>query len=163
MRALAWSWRTALGAVGLALLGGVASCAQQTPTTPSGAISLIGSTTSFGFCAPSSYCTTRLEARADGALYVAESRNLPARQARISLSSAEWQGLVNALDETRLRALPAVVGCPDCADGGAETLTAVVNGRSTTVTFEYGRDLPGLEALLRRVRALRERAAPLAQ
>lgn len=141
------------------VLAGAWSCAQQSPSEPSGAVTLIGSNTSFGFCAPSAYCVTRLELRSDGALYVEESRSLAARQVRAALTAAEWQALVNTLDEARLRALPAVVGCPDCADGGAETLTAVVNGRTTTVTFEYGRDLPGLESLLQRVRVLRARLA----
>jgi hypothetical protein len=148
-----------LATLGLALL--LASCADQTPTTPSSSVSFIGSNTSFGFCAASAYCATRLELRADGALFVQESRALPARQARAALSAGEWQALVTALDEARLRALPSVVGCPDCADGGAETLTAVVDGRTTTVTFEYGRALPGLELLLARVRAQRERLASL--
>ena len=56
--------------------------------------------------------------------------------------------------------LAPVLGCPDCADGGAETLSATISGEHETVTFEYNARVEELEPLLGRMRTLAERLRP---
>ncbi|MBS2017877.1 MAG: hypothetical protein JST00_33680 [Deltaproteobacteria bacterium] len=55
-----------------------------------------------------------------------------------------------------ITALPPIVGCPDCADGGAEYLELQRGTKKVRVTFEAGASLPGLERLLELVRKERE-------
>lgn len=50
------------------------------------------------------------------------------------------------------KSLPEVIGCPDCADGGAEYVEITTNGEMKRVTFEYGKppkQLADLVAILR--------------
>lgn len=134
----------------------LASSACSSPSAPSAEPASFSSTVSFGFCLPSSYCTSRLELSAGRAVFTYESRERPPLRQSRELQPVEWRRLVAALDAPRLRALPSVIGCPDCADGGAESLTvAFANGQSTTVTFEYNEDVPGIEPLVAQVRAIR--------
>lgn len=136
--------------------GALLATACSSPSAPSAEPASFSSTVSFGFCLPSSYCTSRLELSADRVVFTYESRTRPPLVQSRELQPVEWRRLVAALDVARLRALPSVIGCPDCADGGAESLTVVfANGQSSTVTFEYNQDVPGLESLVAQVRAIR--------
>lgn len=139
----------------LVALVAVPTCGS--PSTASAQPVTFTSVVSFGFCAPSLYCTSRLELSEGRATLTYESQERAPRVHRRDLPPGEWQRLVTALDAARLRALPGRIGCPDCADGGAETLTvAFAEGPAASVTFEYGQDVAGLEAVQGRIRALRE-------
>lgn len=49
-----------------------------------------------------------------------------------------WSYLKEKLDIASFMALPTTIGCPDCADGGAEWIEIeLVNGDKHKVTFEY--------------------------
>ncbi len=134
----------------------LAMAACDSPVAPSGEPTSFESTVSFGLCPPSSYCSSRLEVSAGEAVLTRESRTQPPIVRRRALEPGEWRQLVAALDATQLRALPAVIGCPDCADGGAETLkVAFTTGSSTTVTFEHGQDVHGIESVVHQMRAIR--------
>jgi hypothetical protein len=89
------------------------------------------------------YCTTRLEQRISAAL-----------------APGEWQEIARLAADTNLTGLPPVIGCPDCADGGAESLTIVESGESRSVSFEYGAAIEQAQPLLDRVRALRTKMTP---
>jgi hypothetical protein len=124
-------------------------------TGPSDAVA-ITHTVSFGFCPPTAYCSSRLELAQGEAVLTHESRERAPVVQRRPLADAQWARLSEALDQTGLRALPDVVGCPDCADGGAESLkVAFGDGRSEEVTFEYGADVAGIEALVDVLREIR--------
>lgn len=139
----------------------LASCAA-TPVAPPAEIRQIVSTTSFGMCV--GYCTTRLEITEGQAVLVRQARgghgarqNLPDQRFTTELSASEWQEIAHFAARADLQSLPDVIGCPDCADGGAEALT--ING-GRTVTFDHGASVPAAQPLLDRVRALRERLMP---
>ncbi|GAM97458.1 hypothetical protein U91I_01084 [alpha proteobacterium U9-1i] len=141
----------------------VSACASAPASAPT-EVRQIVSTTSFGMCV--GYCTTRLEISEGQAVLIREARggrgapqNLPEQRFAAPLSAAEWQDIARLAASTNLQSLPDVIGCPDCADGGAETLT--INGAgSETVTFDHGATVPQAQPLLDRVRALRERLMP---
>jgi hypothetical protein len=61
------------------------------------------------------------------------------------------------VDRRQLEALPAVLGCPDCADAGAESLEVVATEWRKDVLFDYGAAVPALQPLLDKVRIVRRR------
>jgi hypothetical protein len=131
-------------------------------SSPSGpdAVTVIRATTSFGFCI--GYCKTTLEITSEELVYVEESLrgDLAPRRRTAPLSSSEWNALVAAVDRRTIEPLPETIGCPDCADGGAESLEVVGADWRKSVTFEHGARMPELQPLLDRVRMLRERFIP---
>lgn len=147
--------RFGLAAMALALAG----CASATPAPTE--VRQIVSTTSFGMCV--GYCTTRLEISEGQAVLIRDGRsgrgspNRPDQRFTQTLTQAEWQEFARLAARANLDALPETIGCPDCADGGAESLS--INGERT-VTFDFGASLTEAQPLLERVRALRQRMTP---
>jgi hypothetical protein len=112
------------------------------------------------------YCKTTLEISEKEAVLTREAwgrgagANLPKQRFAAPLSVQEWQDIAAAAAAAKIDALPERIGCPDCADGGAESLTIVGPGRNKTVTFDHGAALAEAQPLLDRVRALRTRMMP---
>ena len=73
------------------------------------------------------------------------------------LASGEWEALQSAVDWPTLEALDDVLGCPDCADGGAEWVRVLAEDRQMKVTFEYGATLASIQPLIDAVREIRGR------
>jgi hypothetical protein len=149
----------AAGFVALSL----AACAAYPAPAPD--VTRIVATTSFGMCV--GYCTTRLELSDGQAVLVREARggrgggaSQPAQRFSTPLTPDEWRELRRLAAAADFGALPDVVGCPDCADGGAEGLSVEGANGTESVAFEYGARLPPAQPLLDRVRALRQRLTP---
>ena len=143
----------------------VAACASAPTPEPARDVSQIVSTTSFGMCV--GYCTTRLEISQGRAVLIREARggrgapqNLPAQRFTTVLTPDEWDQIQALAANANLASLPDTIGCPDCADGGAESLAITREGQSRTVSFEFGSSVPQADPLLQRVRALRQRLTP---
>ncbi len=51
-----------------------------------------------------------------------------------------WSSLTESIDFEAFKELPEVIGCPDCADGGAEWIEITADGETHRVTFEYHND-----------------------
>ena len=77
-----------------------------------------------------------------------------------ALAPGEWREIARLAAGTRFNGLPPVIGCPDCADGGAESLTITNSDASRTISFDYNAPIAQAQPLLERVRALRERMTP---
>ena len=142
----------------------VAACASA-PAAPAGEVTRIVSTTSFGMCV--GYCTTRLEITEGQAVLIREARggrgapqNLPEQRYAAQLTPAEWQEIQRLASNVDFDALPDTVGCPDCADGGAEGLTVESPGSAESVSLEFRASIPQAQPLLERVRAIRDRLMP---
>lgn len=143
----------------------LAACASAPAQEPTRDVHQIVSTTSFGMCV--GYCTTRLEISPGRAVLIREARggrgapqNLPDQRYTAVLTPDEWNAIEQLAANTNLSALPDTIGCPDCADGGAESLTIAGEGAPRTVAFEFGAQIPQAAPLLERVRALRTRLTP---
>jgi hypothetical protein len=138
--------------VGLTL----AACGDD-PTGPTAGVAVIRSTTSFGMCL--GYCRSALEITADRTVYrLSDDRTqLPPLELTTATGTSEWQALSSAVNREELERLPGVIGCPDCADGGAESLEVVATTWSDSVAFEYRAQMPQLQPLLDQVRAIRDR------
>ena len=142
----------------------LAACASAPPPAPAN-IRQIVSTTSFGMCV--GYCTTRLEISPGRAVLIRQARggrgapqNLPDQRFAAVLSPDEWDEIERLAASTNLSGLPPVIGCPDCADGGAESLTIEGSAAPQSVSFEFGASIEQAGPLLERVRALRTRLTP---
>jgi hypothetical protein len=136
----------------------LAACDAQGPNGPTSVrATVIRSNTSFGFCL--GYCRSTLEITAEHATYrlIDDRRRQPTLERTVPISASEWHALESAVDRRRLEALATVIGCPDCADQGAESLEVVGEDWSRTITFEYRAALPPLQPLLDRVRDIRDR------
>jgi len=140
------------------------ACANA-PATSAAPITQIVSTTSFGMCV--GYCTTRLELSEGQAVLIREARGgrgapdgRPPQRYAAMLTPAEWAELSSLAGQTRLERLPDVIGCPDCADGGAETLAIARADAPRVVTFDFGANIAQAQPLLERVRAIRARLDP---
>jgi hypothetical protein len=131
------------------------------PTDPSTEPVSFTHAVSFGFCHPRAYCSSRLELTPRQAVLTWESRERGLVVQRHALDDALWSRVSGALDPEGLRALPDVVGCPDCADGGAESLrVAFGDGQADAVTFEYGDDVAGIAAVVDALREIRASFGP---
>lgn len=142
----------------------LSACA--TAPAPSASVTRVVSTTSFGMCV--GYCTTRLEITEGEAVLIREARggrgapDPSAQPQRFStpLTPTEWQDIQRLAANTDLTTVPDTVGCPDCADGGAEGLTIESASGAESVSLEFRAELPAAQPLLDRVRALRDRLTP---
>jgi len=139
----------------------LAACAREIEPTTN--VRQVVSTTSFGECA--GYCLTRLEISEGQAVLIREGHgggapDLPEQRISTALTQREWREIASLAASTSLQGLPPVIGCPDCADGGAESLTITNANESRSVSFEYGATIEQAQPLLVRVRALRTRMMP---
>ena len=123
-------------------------------------VSLVEWTSSFGFCPPAAYCTTRLRVTGTEAVVTLESREAPALRNSVRLDAASADALARAASRARFDGLGPVIGCPDCADGGAETLSVTAGGQQHSVTFEFNAMVDQLEPALGQVRGLAARLRP---
>lgn len=151
--------------VGLAAALCLAACASTPTPRAHQNITQIVSTTSFGMCV--GYCTTRLEISQGRAVLIREARggrgapqNLPEQRFATVLTPEEWDAFENLASNTDLSGLAPVIGCPDCADGGAESLSITGEGAARAISFEYGASIPEAAPLLERIRSLRARLTP---
>jgi hypothetical protein len=126
---------------------------------------IVRSGTSFGMCF--GYCVTELSVIATqspavtgGKLIFSEfsprdTVKFPDRTQQRALTAAEIACIQKDIDFDAFMKLDTVIGCPDCADGGAEWVEITKNGVTRRVTFEHGASIPSIQPLLDRVRALR--------
>jgi hypothetical protein len=122
------------------------------------------STTSFGMCV--GYCSTKLEISEGQAVLTRTSRGgrgtqeLPEQRFTQTLTHGEWLEITRLAAAAKFDGLPPVIGCPDCADGGAESLTVIGHTVPMTVSFEHGATVEQVQPLLDRVRAIRAKLTP---
>jgi len=113
--------------------------------------------TSFGHCV--GYCVKEVIYTNGKMDFVQTSRSTenPEKRASQNYTEAEFSKLSNSIDWTKWKALPESIGCPDCADGGAEYIEIVTSQGTKRVTFEYGDTPEGLAKTLSIVRANRKK------
>ena len=135
-------------------------CTQSTALTPDTASTdvIIRTGTSFGMCV--GYCQndytfsgTSVTLTQNGTRTQAES---PARTCQTTLSQADWEALAALANVEAFSSKPATLGCPDCADGGAEYIELQSGDRKHRITFEFGKTIPGFEPLVNALRKQRE-------
>ena len=63
-----------------------------------------------------------------------------------------WDELVSSFVVDSFFKLDETIGCPDCADRGSEWLEINTNNKTHKVTFDFGKELSGMNELLKLVR-----------
>lgn len=123
---------------------------------------LIETGTSFGECI--GYCKSTLTLEGSSAKYTEESwrpAEDPAKAVDYIIDDTELSAIQTVMEITDISSLDEVIGCPDCADGGAEWLNISRGGKTKKITFEYGADIKEISALMALLRPLRQRGATL--
>tara|TARA_R110000868_G_scaffold303534_2_gene564030 strand:- start:9188 stop:9652 length:465 start_codon:yes stop_codon:yes gene_type:complete len=119
-------------------------------------IKLLGYGTSFGMCV--GYCTNSMLLRSGTVTYSRSGWNNQVTPIKCTenMTQISWESFKKIVDLNEFFSLPEVIGCPDCADGGAEWVEIEnFSGKKYRVTFEYGNAPEELEDV---VSALREQS-----
>ena len=128
---------------------------------------VVSSGKSFGQCI--GYCRSEITVSQKSTDFTTEAQGrnttalLPSKEDHIATNPSLWSKIVSLLDTKKVGALPERIGCPDCADGGAEWITIIQLSTSSPqkvlfskkVTFEYNmppKELEALASLLREER-----------
>ena len=109
---------------------------------------IIRTGTSFGFCV--GYCQKEYVFNETGVTLTQTSRSPTesVKTCQTTGSQADWNTLKAAANVTLFSKQPERIGCPDCADGGAEFIELQTGDQKHRVTFEFGKTIPGLEPLV---------------
>ncbi len=95
---------------------------------------------SFNMCL--GYCMRQVEITESDITFLARGWNftdtIPDITCSQDITSDEWYELYSKIDMDAFNSLPEFIGCPDCADGGAEWIEISKEGDAHKVTFEYG-------------------------
>lgn len=112
--------------------------------------------TSFGRC--NGYCTKTLTYSKEKSFETEQSRNeknFPLKTTQIPWSKQEWNMLTQALSSLDISSIPDTIGCPDCADGGAEFIEITTKTGIKKITFEFGVEVKELTPFLHTLRKLK--------
>lgn len=110
--------------------------------------------TSFGMCG--GYCITDVEVTAQS-FYISQygwNDSVTPKSKTTSFEEEKYNQLLAKVDQTKFLALDPVIGCPDCADGGAEWVEVTIGARTKKVTFGYGTDIDGISNAVSELRDL---------
>lgn len=126
------------------------------PSQPATDLSQIGYGKSFGFCV--GYCDHTLTVTAETTRLVHKAfrdpEKYPERVVERPTTAATWQKLNSLANFQTLQSLPERIGCPDCADGGAEWVEMQQAQTVKRVTFEPQAGLPQQAELLAELKKL---------
>lgn len=137
---------------------GIGACAnmKEKSTATSNEIVSITHGISYGHCR--GYCTTELVLEPNLAQFTRSSRdaiNYPEDKKYRPVLPENWKNINASFDQEKWNAMDSIIGCPDCADGGAEYLIITTKSGSKKVTIEAGSEFPGLEDMVKIIRTLR--------
>ncbi|WP_338873985.1 hypothetical protein WBJ53_31980 [Spirosoma sp. SC4-14] len=103
--------------------------------------------TSFGMCV--GYCRNDYEIKQTAVTLTRNDiRKSLTQTCQTTISETDWAAIKAATNFSEFSKQPERLGCPDCADGGAEYIELQLNDQSHRVTFEYNATIPGFESLV---------------
>ncbi len=128
-----------------------------TPQTPQASTDklIIRTGTSFNMCV--GYCKNDYVFNGTGVTLQQSSVNAQSspRSCQSTISQAQWNDIKALATLDAFSKTAAVLGCPDCTDGGAEYIEIEVDSQKYRVTFPYGKTIPGFETLVSTLRTQR--------
>jgi hypothetical protein len=74
-----------------------------------------------------------------------------------STDSSTWAELMKEIDPSAFNGLQETIGCPDCADGGAEWIEIESGASKHKVTFEYMNEPVAVKLYIDKLRSLRNK------
>ena len=117
---------------------------------------VVGYGTSFGECM--GYCIQNLSIKADKVTFSKSKNGLtPDKKTCTSaISESDLNAIKRLVTVNKVSKLPETIGCPDCADGGAEWVSVTAEGKTYKIVFEYGKAPAELAAVVAKLRELKE-------
>ncbi len=112
--------------------------------------------TSFGMCID--YCVSNISLGTEEVKF-SKSKNGPTPDTKTcvkKITEGELDALKSLVKQSDFEKLPAVIGCPDCADGGAEWIALKINGKMKKVTFEYGKAPNAIKELAVKLKEIKD-------
>ena len=108
--------------------------------------------TSFGECM--GYCKRDISIAPDKIVFTKSgwADSVITRHCDQDLSGDDFKALTGKIDLRDFKDLDEVIGCPDCADGGAEWIRIVTPDLDKKVTFEYGNEPDKVKPFIRILR-----------
>lgn len=130
------------------------ACEEKPGNRINDEVNFISYGTSFGECL--GYCIKRINV-SDSQIDFSKrgwdlDGELPEVKVTEEISLEEWNELWNLIDYSKFIQLDSIIGCPDCADGGAEWIEISKDNVAQKVTFEYNNEpalLTGIIEMLR--------------
>lgn len=110
--------------------------------------------TSFGMCA--GYCHNELSISGSKTTMTRQKNGDPTatKKCNSSIDESAVNEIKKLLNTDEVYKLPKVIGCPDCADGGAEWVAFKSNGKEYKITFEYGNAPEALKMAVEKLRGV---------
>jgi len=127
----------------------LANCSQSETSIK---IKYISHGKSFGMCEGYCYIVKKYEENRIIEYKHAWQNEKPDLYDTTVLSNNDWENLTASFNITTFTKLPSIIGCPDCADGGAEWIEIGTKDSIYKVEFDYDADIEELKALLKLVR-----------
>ena len=147
--------------IAVLLLGLVFSQCTQTEITskePTSQGLIIRTGTSFGMCV--GYCFNDYQLNGTTITLTQSAPRTqgqyPTKTCQSTINTDDWNALVSSINVETFSKLPETLGCPDCADGGAEYIELQRGDQKHRVTFEFNRTIPGFEPLVNALRRQRD-------
>ena len=81
-----------------------------------------------------------------------DKENFPDKIDTVIFLKTDWKKLISHIDKNKFFALPSKIGCADCDDGGSEWIEIKLKNKSHKITFEYGKNIKGIEMLISELR-----------
>ena len=128
--------------------------------TDSNEILSISSGTSFGFCM--GYCRQSIKLTSNPSQVIVSREangnqgSYPPVHVKLPLTADEWNSLANLVNLETIQGMDETIGCPDCADGGAEWVQIDWANGSKRVTFENRQTVESIKELVEKLRDLRQ-------
>ncbi|WAC42607.1 DUF6438 domain-containing protein [Pedobacter sp. SL55] len=117
----------------------------------------IGYGTSFGMCV--GYCLNQVAIINNGSIDFtkrANGINPSVKTCTKAIAENEINALKALVNVAEFNKLPEIIGCPDCADGGAEWISMKVDGKVKKVTYEYGKAPDALKNLALKLKEIKD-------
>lgn len=112
--------------------------------------------TSFGMCF--GYCSKSITITNSVVDYEAYSyqgeEDFPTIYLSETIEEKEWNNLVGKINFNNFSLLDESIGCPDCADGGAEWIEIKMGDEVHRVIFEYGNEPRGVKGYIDELKIL---------
>lgn len=132
-------------------IGILTSCTSEETNT----IQKISYGTSFGMCV--GYCKHDVKITKSTITYNCSSWSNTEKplSKTTQFTSEEWDAIRTKIDSAKFFNLDEIIGCPDCADGGAEWIEIeLANNKKHKVIFEYLKEPEILNPVIKQLREL---------
>jgi hypothetical protein len=144
----------------------ISGCTSESDNTPNIDNLRIKAGQNFGFCIGNCFQEIEITGKTVSLKVINRNTRGSENQDKTStfteeLSNSEITNLSKLINTEYFNTLEEVYGCPDCADGGSEWIEILSYSENPKkITFEYGKEVKGLENL---INLLRDKREPLAK